>query len=83
MGGVSVDEISKSIVKADHGPKVRGEAVCAADHPMVGVLYGKPLRSDRARAKIRGVRLPALPAGYTVADRRDIPEQNGGANHRE
>jgi len=71
-------DISKSVVKLDHAPKIRGEAVYAADHPMDGVLYGKTLRSNRARARILDIKLPELPDGYIVADWRDIPR--GGQN---
>ena len=70
-------EIGGSVVKLGHGPKVRGEAVYAADHLMEGILYGKTLRSDRARAKILAIRVPALPVGYVVADWRDVPGKNG------
>jgi len=73
-----VAEISRSVVKLDHAPKVRGEAVYLADRPMEGVLYGKTLRSDRARARILEMKLPELPDGYVVADWRDIPA--GGQN---
>ena len=76
---IQVTQISKSVVKLDHTPKVRGEAVYAADHPMDGVLYAKTLRSTRARARILGFTLPELPDGYVVADWRDVPAagQNG------
>ena len=70
-------QISKPVVKLDHRPKVRGEAVYAADVTMEGMLYGKTLRSARARARILGITLPDLPEGYVVADWRDIPGQNG------
>ena len=66
-------EISRSVVRLDHRPKVRGEAVYVADHPMDGVLYAKTLRSDRARARIVGLTLLELPEGYVIADWRDIP----------
>ncbi|MCL2564096.1 MAG: xanthine dehydrogenase family protein molybdopterin-binding subunit [Oscillospiraceae bacterium] len=70
-------EISGSVVKVDHGPKVRGEARFVADYPMEGILYGKTLRSDRARAKIQAINVPELPMGYVVADARDVPGKNG------
>ncbi|MCL2843801.1 MAG: xanthine dehydrogenase family protein molybdopterin-binding subunit [Oscillospiraceae bacterium] len=70
-------DISKPVVKLDHSSKVRGQAVYLADHPMDGVLVGKTLRSDRARAKILSVAVPALPVGYVVADWRDVPGRNG------
>ena len=70
-------EISGSVVKIDHGPKMRGEARYVADYPTEGVLTGKTLRADRARAKILAVHVPELPDGYVVADWRDVPGKNG------
>ena len=69
-------EISRSVVKLDHGPKVRGEALYVADYPMDGVLYGKLLRSDRARAIVRSIPEPDLPPGYVMACYRDVPGVN-------
>ncbi|MCL2828151.1 MAG: xanthine dehydrogenase family protein molybdopterin-binding subunit [Oscillospiraceae bacterium] len=71
-----MDSISKSVVKLDHGPKVRGEALYAPDHPMEGVLHGKLLRSDRAYARLLSVQVPELPEGYVFADWRDVPGEN-------
>ncbi|MCL2368649.1 MAG: xanthine dehydrogenase family protein molybdopterin-binding subunit [Oscillospiraceae bacterium] len=72
-----MSDISRSIVKLDHEKKARGETVYMADIPMDGALYGRTLRSDRARAKILAIRVPALPEGYVVADWRDVPGKNG------
>ena len=69
-------EISRSVVKLDHGRKVRGEAVYVADHPMEDILYGKLLRSNRARARVLDIKPPALPEGYSMTCCRDVPGEN-------
>ena len=68
--------ISDSVVKLDHSAKISGRARYLDDLPMDGVLTGRMLRSDRARARILAVHLPPLPEGYCVVDRRDVPGDN-------
>ncbi len=69
-------EISKSVVKKDHDPKISGRSLYVADYPDDGVLAGKLLHSKYAKAKILGVKLPALPDGYSYVDARDVPGDN-------
>jgi hypothetical protein len=53
--------MSAPVTKKDHGPKIRGEALYAADRPGKGILWGKFCRSTLPWAKIRGITIP--PAG--------------------
>lgn len=71
-----MDRISQSVVKKDHLSKISGRSIYVADYPPEGVLCGKLLHSTVARAKVKGVRLPPLPEGYTWVDARDVPGDN-------
>ncbi|MDD2214385.1 MAG: xanthine dehydrogenase family protein molybdopterin-binding subunit [Oscillospiraceae bacterium] len=55
---------------------MRGEALYVDDLVIEGLLYGRLLHSDRARARIRSIRLPKLPPEVTVVDWRDAPARN-------
>lgn len=68
--------ISDSVVKKDHSPKMNGQALYVADYSTEGMLFGKLLHSQKARARILEIRLPDLPKGYYVVDRNDIPGEN-------
>lgn len=64
--------ISKSIMKKDHRDKTSGKARYIADYQQEGMLYGKVLRSEKAHAKILGVRLPILEEGYGYINGEDF-----------
>lgn len=68
--------ISKSVTKKDHAPKVSGEARYVADYDTKGVLYGHFIRSTKAHAKILAVKLPQLPDGYIYTNYKDVPGEN-------
>jgi CO/xanthine dehydrogenase Mo-binding subunit len=69
-------EISRSVVKKDHGPKIDGSALYVADFAQEDMLHGKLVRSPHAHAKVLGIRLPEMPEGYFAVDRRDVPGVN-------
>lgn len=69
-------EISRSVVKKDHGPKIDGSAMYVADFAQEGMLHGKLVRSPHAHARVLGIELPRLPEGYFAVDRRDVPGVN-------
>ena len=71
-----MENISQSVVKKDHAPKVSGRSIYVGDYPSEGVLTGKMLRSKLARAKILRVEVPPLPAGYFYVDAKDVPGDN-------
>ena len=68
--------ISKSVVKKDHAPKMEGRSIYVCDIDKHGVLCGKLLRSRYARAKLLSVKVPELPDGYYYVDRNDVPGDN-------
>lgn len=73
-------EINRSVVKADHSPKIKGESVYVGDYVTARdgspILTGKFLRSKLARAKILSVDVPELPEGYFYVDASDVPGDN-------
>lgn len=71
-----MENISKSVVKKDHAPKVSGRSMYVGDYPDEGVLIGKMLRSKLARAKLLSVEIPPLPEGYFYVDANDVPGDN-------
>ncbi len=74
-------KISTPIKRVDAGMKTGGSTRYIGDIPFEGMLYGKVVRSSRARAKVKGVHVPVLPEGYYYIDAGDIPE--GGKNRIE
>jgi len=71
-----METISKAIKRFDFDDKVEGKAEYCADLHPEGMLYARTVRSEVPRAKIRAIRLPELPEGYTIVDHRDIPGKN-------
>ena len=69
-------DIGAPVIKKDHGPKIRGEALYAADRPQEGILWGKLCRSARPRARIAAIRIPPLPPGYFAVGAADVPGIN-------
>lgn len=70
-------EISKSVVKKDHSPKMDGSAIYVADWPCdKDTLFGKLVRSPYARARVLGVKLPDMPPEYFVVDKTDVSGVN-------
>lgn len=69
-------DICKSITKRDHTAKTRGEAMYVGDYPTDDLLFGALLRSTKARAKIKKIKLPPLPEGYLTVDKNDVPGEN-------
>ncbi len=67
-----MEKISKSIKKKDHEMKITGSALYVDDLEIEGMLYGKLLRSAKAKARITDVVVPELPEGYFVVDKKDI-----------
>ena len=50
--------ISRSVVKKDHAPKMEGRSIYVCDVDKHGILCGKMLRSKYARAKLLSVKVP-------------------------
>lgn len=68
--------ISESIKKKDHDAKMSGRALYVDDQVMEDMLYGRLLRSKKARARIKEIIEPKLPEGYFIVDKRDVSGVN-------
>ena len=68
--------ISEFIKKKDHDAKVSGRAMYVDDHKMEDMLYGRILRSSKAKARIINIIKPDLPEGYFIVDKNDVTGKN-------
>ncbi|HEX9027185.1 MAG TPA: xanthine dehydrogenase family protein molybdopterin-binding subunit [Clostridium sp.] len=71
-----MEKISQSIVKKDHNDKMSGRSSYVGDYSNDGVLTGRMLRSQYAKAKILKVTVPNLPEGYYYIDRNSVQGDN-------
>lgn len=71
-----MENISRSVKKKDHEPKVSGRALYVGDYDKGECLIGKLLHSVRAHARILNVKLPELPEGCMVVDKSDVTGDN-------
>ena len=75
-----MNDISRSVVKKDHAPKMSGRSVYVADYETARggrpILTGRLLRSTLAHARVLGVDVPELPEGYFYVDASDVPGDN-------
>ena len=71
-----MEAISKSVKKMDHDAKISGQALYVDDIVMDDMLYGKMLRSTKAKARIKNITLPDIPAGYFIVDKNDVTGEN-------
>jgi CO/xanthine dehydrogenase Mo-binding subunit len=70
------EPIGTPIRRFDAAEKTGGLARYIADISFDGMLAARTLRSTSPRARVRNLRVPELPEGYTVVDHRDIPGNN-------
>lgn len=75
-----MDNISKSVIKKDHEPKISGESIYVGDYERAKdgseILTGKILHSKIARARVLSVEVPDLPKGYFYVNADDVPGEN-------
>ncbi|MEO8431869.1 MAG: xanthine dehydrogenase family protein molybdopterin-binding subunit [Acidobacteriota bacterium] len=68
--------VGRNVLRKEGAGKTTGAAKYVDDLTFPGMLHGATIRSTIANGRIRGVRLEFDPAGYVVADARDIPGRN-------
>lgn len=71
-----MEAISKPVKKKDHDVKISGRALYVDDILLDNMLYGRLVRSTKAKARIINVRRPELPDGYFIVDKNDVPGVN-------
>ncbi|HVH13030.1 MAG TPA: molybdopterin cofactor-binding domain-containing protein, partial [Longimicrobium sp.] len=65
--------VGRSVFRKDGMPKTTGEARYVDDLHFDGMLYGRTIRAEIPRGRVRSITLEFDPAGFTVVDWRDIP----------
>jgi CO/xanthine dehydrogenase Mo-binding subunit len=65
--------ISAPVQRLDAVPKAEGRAAYLADLRFEGMLHARIVASTCARGRVRSIRYPDLPPGFTAVDARDIP----------
>src|SRR5215213_8288271 len=68
--------VGKSVSRKDGIGKATGRTRYADDIVLPGMLFGRTVRSTIAHGTVKNIRLGFDPAGFTVADHRDIPGRN-------
>lgn len=71
-----MEDIRKSVIKADHKIKVDGSAKYIADIKFKDCLYAKTLRSEKAKAVIKSIIVPEMKEGYYIVEGKDVPGLN-------
>jgi CO/xanthine dehydrogenase Mo-binding subunit len=76
MAKSSERAVGRSVARKDGIGKATGKAVYADDLVFPGMLWGRTIRSEIPRGRLRGVRRRFDETGFTVVDFRDIPGKN-------
>src|SRR5688572_30054906 len=68
-----IPAVGRSVFRKDGMPKTTGAARYVDDLRFDGMLYGRTIRAEIPRGRVKAVHLEFDPAGFTVVDWRDIP----------
>ncbi|MEP6800659.1 MAG: molybdopterin cofactor-binding domain-containing protein, partial [Acidobacteriota bacterium] len=68
--------VGRNVLRKEGKGKVNGAAKYIDDLSFPAMLHGTTIRSTIPAGRIRSVRLEFEPAGFVVADARDIPGKN-------
>jgi CO/xanthine dehydrogenase Mo-binding subunit len=68
--------VGRSVARKDGIGKATGKAVYADDLVLPGMLWGRTVRSEIPRGRVRAIRRNFDETGFTIVDYRDIPGQN-------
>ena len=68
--------VGRNVPRKDGIGKATGQAVYADDLVFPGMIWGRTIRSEIPRGRVRGIRREFDEAGFTVVDHRDIPGRN-------
>ena len=76
MANSSERAVGRSVARKDGIGKATGKAVYADDLVFPGMLWGRTIRSEIPRGRVRAIRREFDETGFTVVDYRDIPGTN-------
>ena len=68
--------VGRSVARKDGIGKATGKAIYADDLVFPGMLWGRTVRSEIPRGRVRSIRRDFDDAGFTIVDHRDIPGRN-------
>src|SRR6185295_16708691 len=68
--------VGRSVARKDGLGKATGKAVYADDLVFPGMLWGRTVRSEIPRGRVRAIRRNFDESDFTVVDFRDIPGKN-------
>ena len=68
--------VGRNVERKDGIGKATGRARYADDLTFPGMLFGRTVRSEIARGRIRSVRCAFDTTGFTIVDYRDVPHRN-------
>jgi len=76
MANFTERSVGRSVARKDGIGKATGKAVYADDLVFPGMLYGRTIRSEIPRGRVREIRRDFEESEFTVVDFRDIPGKN-------
>ena len=76
MATLTERAVGRSVARKDGIGKATGKAIYADDLVFPGMLWGRTVRSEVPRGRVRAIRREFDETGFTVVDFRDIPGQN-------
>jgi CO/xanthine dehydrogenase Mo-binding subunit len=76
MANFTERAVGRSVARKDGIRKATGKAVYVDDLVFPGMLYGRTIRSEIPRGRVRAIRRDFDDSGFTVVDHRDIPGTN-------
>jgi CO/xanthine dehydrogenase Mo-binding subunit len=76
MATLTERAVGRSVARKDGIGKATGKAIYADDLVFPGMLWGRTVRSEVPRGRVRAVRREFDETGFTEVDFRDIPGQN-------
>ena len=68
-----IPAVGRSVFRKDGMPKTTGAALYVDDLSFDGMLYGRTIRAEIPRGRVKAIHLDFDPAGFTIVDWRDIP----------
>jgi CO/xanthine dehydrogenase Mo-binding subunit len=68
-----IPAVGRSVFRKDGMPKTTGAARYVDDLSFDGMLYGRTIRAEIPRGRVKAIHLDFDPAGFTIVDWRDIP----------
>src|SRR5829696_6375157 len=76
MGNQAERAVGRNVARKDGIGKATGAALYVDDLVFPGMIWGRTIRSEIPRGRVRAVRREFDESGFTIVDYRDIPGKN-------